>query len=212
MALKPLPPLLAVAALLAACGSTTRSAADPVPAKPQASATAAATAAAKTITGPKRTDADGDGIPDAITVKGKVGDRLALAGSGLNDKNLNDHTKTQIRVTLKALKGPFSGYQIPSTHKLIGIQLRFANVGKLAYDDPLPDGTLTLAGGETGKQTNLIPLSGKNPCDDASLKLKHGQSRTVCIAFDVPKSAKPTAFEYVSDSGYGDTGVWKLRK
>ena len=32
----------------------------------------------------------------------------------------------------------------------------------------------------------------------------------VCMAFDIPKGAKPKVFEYQADSGYGDTGVWKF--
>jgi hypothetical protein len=212
MALKPSLSLLTLGVVLAACGSSgDRDAAGdyPPPAKTAAAKVTPAATASKTVSGPKRSDSDGDGIPDAITVKGALGDKLALAGAGLND-NPSDHTKTQIRVTLMSVAGPFSGYQIASNRKLIGLKLKFSNVGKLRYDDPLPDGTLTLSSGETGKQTNLIPLSGKNPCDDVSLKLKDGQSRTTCIAFEVPKSAKPKTFEYVTDSGYGDTGLWKL--
>ncbi len=208
MNMRLLPPLLGLAALLAACGSTTD--------KPAAATTtitaakATATATAKTVKGPKRSDADNDGIPDPVTVKGKLGDKLALAGSGLNDKDLNDHTKTQIRITLQSMRGPFKGYDVAANRKLIGVVLKIANVGKLLYDDPRPDGTLTLAGGETGKQTSLIQLSGKNPCNDPSVKLKTGQSRSVCIAFEVPKTGKPQAFQYVSDAGYGDTGLWSL--
>jgi Serpin (serine protease inhibitor) len=57
----------------------------------------------------------------------------------------------------------------------------------------------------------LIPLGGTNPCDTPSVKLKTGQSRTACLAFEIPKAGRPQAFEYVSDDGYGDTGLWSLR-
>jgi hypothetical protein len=203
-----IPALLGLAALLAGCGSSGSSGSS----APAAAKTTAATAAGKTVeAASKRGDGDGDGIPDAITVKGKVGDTLALEGSGLNSKDPSDHTKTKIRVTLKRMIGPFKGYQIASNRKLIGLELHFVNVGTLRYDNALPGGQLSLRGGETGKQTSLIQLGGKNPCPNPSLKLKTGQSKDVCIAFEVPKSGKPQAFQYVSDSGYGDTGLWALR-
>jgi hypothetical protein len=212
--------LLGLAAVIAGCGSGTKQTAartSPPPAATRAAATPAATAtatptAAATTTKPdtaKRPDSDGNGIPDSITVKGKVGDTLDLLGSGLSD-NPNDHTKTDIKVTLKAVRGPFKGYQIPAGRELIGVDLHFADVGELPYENALPSGELTVSGGESGKQTSLIQLGGKNPCPNPSVKLKTGQSKDTCIAFEVPKTGKPQAFQYVSDSGYGDTGLWTL--
>jgi hypothetical protein len=188
--------LAVLAAALAACGSDRQSPA------PESTATIVA---AKD----DRPDGDGNGIPDAITVKGRLGDTLALAGSGLND-DPSDHTKSQIKVTLKAIKGPFKGYDIASDRKLIGIVLRFSNAGRLEYSNPLPHGTLTLAGGESGKQTSLITVGAKSPCTNPRVRLAAGQSKNVCIAFEVPKRGKPQAFEYIADSGYGDTGLWTL--
>jgi hypothetical protein len=108
------------------------------------------------------------------------------------------------------MRGPFKGFDVAGSRQLIGIVLKVTNVGSLKYDDPLPGGQLTGASGESGKQTSLIPFGGKNPCDNPSLKLRKGQSRNVCIAFEVPKADKPRTFEYATDSGYGDTGLWKL--
>jgi hypothetical protein len=199
-----------VALAVAGCGAsekTTTTTASTTAAK-TAKATATATPA-KTAAASHREDSDGNGIEDVLTLKGAVGDTLALEGSGLND-DVNDHTKTKIRVTLKAMKGPFKGFDIPANRKLIGVVLRFTNTGKLRYDDALPQGKLTLKGGESGKQTSLIPIGGPNPCVNPSLKLKTGQAKNVCIAFEVPKRARAQAFEYVTDSGYGDTGLWTL--
>jgi hypothetical protein len=177
---------LGLAAILAGCGASGSDSAAP-----------AAQSHAVKSSSASRPDSDHDGIPDAITVKGAVGDTLALQGSGLN-KNPNDHTKTRIRVTLKSLRGPFKGYDIPSDRKLVGVDLRFVNTGKLVYENPQPQGQLTVVGGEAGKQTSLIQLSA-------------GQAKNVCIAFEVPKTNKPQTFQYVADSGYGDRGLWKLR-
>jgi hypothetical protein len=109
------------------------------------------------------------------------------------------------------VRGPFKDASIPAGQQLIGVELRFQNVGRLRYEDAQPHGQLTLAGGESGKQLLLIPLGGANPCHTPSVKLKTGQSKTACLAFQVPKAEKPQAFEYVTDDGYGDTGLWSLR-
>jgi hypothetical protein len=195
---------LGIAAVLAGCGSS----AETTSSSTDTASSQAATGTLKKGTS-KRHDSDKNGIPDAVTVKGKVGDTLALQGSGLSGSS--DHTKTRIRVTLKGIKGPFKGFDVPAGRQLIGVQLRFVNVGKLRYDNPLPHGELTVAGGENAKQTNLIAIGAKSPCDNPAVKLKKGQSKNVCIAFEVPKADKPQSFQYVADSGFGDTGLWSLR-
>jgi hypothetical protein len=196
--------LLALA--LAACGGSESYSEQPETAV--AAKTAAPTAtAAPAKTAKSRPDADGDGIPDAVTLEGRLGDTLTLEGAGLNA----DHQKSKIRVTLQGMKGPFQGFKVANDRKLIGVVLKVKNVGKLKYSDPLPSGQLTGASGESGKQTSLIPFGQANPCDNPSLKLKSGQSKSVCIAFEVPKADKPRTFEFGTDSGFGDTGLWKLK-
>jgi hypothetical protein len=197
---------LGLAAVLAGCGSGGGES-SPSSSSAQAAKSTSSQAAESTSARP---DADNNGIPDAITVKGALGDTLALQGSGLHD-NPNDHTKARLRVTLKAVRGPFKNFDVPAGQKLVGVDMRFANVGNVAYDNALPQGRLALSGGGTAKQTTLIPLSGRNPCDDKSLKLASGQAKNVCIAFEIPKTAKPLTFQYVSDYGYGDKAVWTLR-
>jgi hypothetical protein len=198
--------LLGLAVAVAACGGSSR----PQPAAASSPRPTATATAADVVKGEGRRDSDGDGIADAITVKGKRGDTLVLDGSGLND-DVNDHRKTRIRVTLQRLRGPIGGFDVPAGRELIGVVVRFENAGRLRYEDAQPQGQLTLRGGESGKQTSLIPIGGSNPCDDPSLELAAGQARTACLAFEVPRSGKPMAFEYVADDGYGDTGLWSLR-
>jgi hypothetical protein len=199
-----------LALLLAACGGGSEGyseAPETAVAAHTAAPTATAAPAKAAKTAKNRPDADGDGIPDAVTLKGRLGDTLTLEGAGLND----NHTKSRIRVTLQGMKGPFPGFKVASNRQIIGVTLKVKNVGKLKYDDPLPSGQLTGASGESGKQTSLIPFGTTNPCDNPSLKLKSGQSKTVCIAFEVPKKDKPRTFEFGTDSGFGDTGLWKLK-
>jgi hypothetical protein len=189
---------LGLAAVIAGCGSGGGGS--------SSSPTSSTSNAAKS----SRPDADHNGVPDAITVKGALGDTLSLQGSGLHD-NLNDHTKARLRVTLRAVRGPFKNFNVPTGHKLIGVELRFVNVGKIVYKNALPQGRLTLSGGGTAKQATLIPLNGRNPCDDKSLALQSGQAKSVCIAYEIPKAGKPLSFLYASDYGYGDKAVWTLR-
>ena len=190
-------------ALLAGCGSSGG--------ETTASASGATKTAAPTATAAEIKDDDGDGIEDPVTVKGALGDTLELNGSGLGNKDPSDHTKGKVKVTLTKIKGPFKGYDIKSNRKLIGLQLKFVNTGTLVYDNPQPSGKLQVADGTSGKQTNLIQIDGsKDPCVNPSLKLKPGKSKSVCIAFEVPKKGKLDTFEYTSDSGYGDTGQWTL--
>lgn len=193
---------------MAGCGS---SGTDEKPSTSSGSTTTKTAAATPTATTAEVKDQDGDGIEDPVTVKGAIGDTLELNGSGLGNKDPSDHTKNKIKVTLTKIKGPFKGYDIKSNRKLIGLQFKFKNTGELVYDNPLPNGKLKLAGGGTGKQTNLIQIDGsKDPCVNPRLKLKTGQSKSVCIAFEVPKKGKLETFEYTSDSGYGDTAQWAL--
>jgi hypothetical protein len=195
------------AAALAGCGSGSSSSKDAAIGAAPTRAAAATTTPSPTATATAKPQTAASGDP--TTHKGKLGATLKLSGSGLHD-DVNDHRKTLIKVTLKDQRGPFQGFDLPANRKLIGVDLHFVNVGKLRYDDALPAGTLTLSSGETGKPTQLIPGSGANPCPTPSLKLRTGQSKDVCVAFEVPKSAKPIAYQYVTDSGFGDTGLWKL--
>ena len=147
---------------------------------------------------------------DAITVRGRKGDTLALLGQYATSVAGTPKARVEVKVTLKGVRGPFTGFNLAAGHKLIGFDVRITNVGDKMFDDPQPNGTLILFGGENGKPTNLITAGGTNPCPNPSLKLKKGQSAIACMAFDVPKNAKLQTFQYATDSGFGDTGLWRL--
>jgi hypothetical protein len=155
----------------------------------------------------ERPDNDGDGTPDVQTFRGKIGDSFVLVGQPTFKKA----SKEAVKVTVLEVVGPFTGFNLDPGHKLIGIKVRLEGVGTKRFDDPQPGGQLTVTGGETGKQTSLITGTGKNPCDNPSLKLKKGDKAEVCIAYDIPEKAKPRVFEDAASSGYGDTGIWQLR-
>ncbi len=165
---------------------------------PAAQTTPAATTPAET------TPASDDPDREEITVRGKRGETLTLIGQR------DPKGREKVAVTVQRIRGPFSGYNLSEGRQLIGVDVKIANAGTLVYDDPQPGGTLTVVGGETGKQTNLITVGRKSPCDNPSLKLSKGQSKTVCVAFEIAKGAKPQVFQFAVDSGFGDTGVWTL--
>ena len=152
-----------------------------------------------------RPDTNGDGSPDTQTFRGHTGDTFILVGQ----PGYKKPSKVAAKVTVVGLSGPYSGFDLDPGHKLIGVKVKFEGVGSKVFDDPQPTGELTVTGGETGKPTSLI-TSGKSPCDNPSLKLHKGQKADACIAFDIPKGAKPVAYSYGADEGYGDTGVWKF--
>lgn len=207
--------VLGLAALLGGCGGSSSSGTTTTTAKPTAATTAApattttTTTQAAATTPASTTTADAT-RKDAITVRGRTGDTLTLIGQYATTVQGTPKRRVKVKVTALGVRGPFSGFDLPKGHKLIGIDLRVTNVGDIRYEDALPSGTLILAGGENGKPTNLIS-SGQSPCDNPSLKLAPGQSKKVCAAFDVPTSAKLLTFQYEVDSGFGDTGLWRLR-
>jgi hypothetical protein len=42
------------------------------------------------------------------------------------------------------------------------------------------------------------------------VKLRTGESKTACLAFEVPRAGRLQAFTYVTDDGHGDIGLWDL--
>jgi hypothetical protein len=210
-----------VSALMAGCGGSDKKAGATPAASTQATTQTAAetttteatdtetttTAAAKASPdSTDRPDADGDGTPDIQTFRGAPGDTFTLVGQ----PGYKKASKEALKVTVLGTTGPFTGFNLGAGNKLIGLKVRFEGVGSKTYSDPQPSGQLTVTGGETGKQTSLITGSGKNPCDNPSLKLKPGDKVTSCLAFEIPKNAKPQVFEYGASSGYGDKGIWKF--
>lgn len=210
--------LAGAGALMAGCGDDEKTDTTPAATTQAATETAATETetAAETTTeesaeaspgSTERPDADGDGTPDVQTFRGELGDTFTLVGQPGFEKA----SEEAVEVTVLGVTGPFSGFDLDPGRKLIGIKIRFKGVDGHVFDDPQPNGQLTVTGGETGKQTSLIAVSGKNPCDNPSVKLKEGKSVTSCLAFDIPKNAKPQVFEFATSSGFGDTGIWKLR-
>jgi hypothetical protein len=143
--------------------------------------------------------------------KGKIGETFVLIGSEFahvpSGKSTGPRDRISAQVT--SIVDPITGYDIGKGNRLVGIRMTVRNVGKVKYVDFQPSGDLTLAGGGAGKAESLIS-SGPETCQDPSLKLKPGAGGQVCMAFEVPKRAKLQSFQYTSDIGDGQPGIWTL--
>lgn len=212
----PIALLCALATPLAGCGGETKTTTETVRSPATAPATVATPAAATDpdpdpVTTPAATPPADEARKDSITVKGRRGDALTLLGQYATSVSGAPKARVKVKVALTAIRGPFSGYDVASGHKLMGFDVRITNVGRKQAYIPLPSGIVTLVDGERAKQTGLITGSGTSPCQNPTLRLTRGQSKKVCIAFDVPKDGKLQTFQFSTDSGYGDTGLWRLR-
>jgi hypothetical protein len=152
-----------------------------------------------------RTDSDGNGILDRVAFEGRVGDTFMLEGPGLHDA-FTDRTHTSVRVTLWRVRGPSEDTSIPAGERLVTVELRVHNVGRLPYVEPRPRGQLDLDHALAGTQL----LLGADTCRTAAVKLGTGESTTVCLAFRIPRAGRLQAFAYATDDGFGDIGLWDL--
>lgn len=170
----------------------------------------AACGSAGSDSGPGTGAAAAGGSPGrAIEVSGRAGETLTLRASPPGSTSPGG--RPRLRVTVRGVRGPFSGFDAGAGREVVGVDLRVANAGTGRYEEPQLHGALVLAGGRSGRPTSLITGLRANPCVTPRLVLRHGQTRTLCVAFDVPAGARPRAFRYTADFGLGDTGIWRLR-
>src|SRR3954454_9507307 len=142
---------------------------------------------------------------------GKVGDTFVLVGSKYSHvaKGKTSGPRDKIAVRVTAIVDPITGYDVGKANRLVGVRKIIRNVGKVKYTDFQPSGDLTLKGGGAGKGESLIS-TGPETCKDPATKLAPGASGDVCMAFLVPKNAKLQSFQYTSDIGDGQSGLWKI--
>jgi hypothetical protein len=89
----------------------------------------------------------------------------------------------------------------------VGVWLAMKNVGKKPYSDtPLDGASLTTSANQT--ITGSISIGGAcaNP---GILKIASGKSANTCVAFEVPKGARLSAFGFALDAGFAaQKGKW----
>ena len=95
-------------------------------------------------------------------------------------------------------------------NEFVGVILRIRNEGREPYSDSPANGARLITGKD--KQTSSAFLTG-GQCDDSfatSLALEPNDERRGCIPFEVAKGQSFDRFQWISDSGYGESASWEL--
>lgn len=184
----------AVAVLAAGCGSTITKTVTGGPEKGGAEQTGTGTGPSK----PPPAVPPNDNAPKEAT----IGSTLPLEGFG----------DLQMKVKVLDYLDPATGGEFDTPEsgaRFVGVKLRLTNTGQKPFDDSPGNGAKLIT--NTDEEADAtITLGGT--CESASsVKIAPGDSRVVCIPFEVPKAQKGVEFQFTLDSGFADdTGQWKL--
>lgn len=180
-------PVAMTAALLSGCATSTKLTSTPDKPGGTSSSTKGATSA------PAKAAAAHVG--DTITLKGEAdGEKIAV---------------TLVKVITTAKSG--NQYETPDKGKrYYAAQFIIKNVGTAPYDDSPTNGAVAVdSEGQQFESTFISDLAGGAPFP-GSVKIKTGDKAKGYIVYEVPKKAKIVALQFGQDSGFGDTGEWKL--
>ena len=95
-------------------------------------------------------------------------------------------------------------------NRFVGVILRIRNEGRNPYSDSPSNGARLITAQD--KQTSSVFLTG-GPCDDSfgtNLVLEPDDERRGCIPFEVARGQSFDRFQWISDSGYGESASWEL--
>jgi Domain of unknown function (DUF4352) len=133
-----------------------------------------------------------------------LSDTLTLTGNG----------GEKMAVTVQRVADPVQGGPLdqpdPGT-RFVGVFIRLANVGQVAYADSPGNGATLLSA--AGQQSNDTFLSGGACASgfDDNARIASGESETGCIPFEMPTSQQPAEFQFTLSLGLADdTGEWTL--
>jgi hypothetical protein len=180
--------LAAIGILCGACGTTTTN------------------TVTHTETAPSTTPAETTPVEEtpaqSSPTEGKVGSTLSLTG---NDGETMD-------VTVTGVLDPATGgeFDQPSAGtRFVGIKVRLKNTGGTPYSDSPSNGAALITNtDEEADSTITVGGSCNSPSD---VKIAPGDTRDVCIPFEVKTAQKGTKFQFTLDSGFADqTGEWSL--
>jgi Domain of unknown function (DUF4352) len=133
-----------------------------------------------------------------------LGDTLTLTGNG----------GEKMAVTVQRVADPVQGGPLDQPDqgtRYVGVFIRLANIGQVAYADSPGNGATLLSA--AGQQSNDTFLSGGVCASgfDDNARIAPGESETGCIPFEMPTSQQPAEFQFTLSSGLaGDTGEWTL--
>lgn len=162
--------------------------------------------APETVTDPIVEGAGGDGEeleqapqePETAT----VGDALQLEGfEGL-----------RMAITLENVEKGISGGEFdqpPAGTEFVGVNLQLENVGQTTYNDS-PSNGATLVDSDDQQYTSTL-LTGGQCTGSEQARVAPGDTRSVCIPFEVPQDANLRLFQFALDSGFSEQGgEWRL--
>ena len=134
-----------------------------------------------------------------------MGDTITLTGNA--DGAKLEITMTKVAPTTKATD-QFSTPQ--SGNRFMAVQFRIRNAGKVAYNDSPTNGAkVSDASGQQFDPT-IVERVAAGPVLPASVKIAPGGTALGYIVFEVPKAAKIKSVQFGTDSGFGETGEWRI--
>jgi hypothetical protein len=153
---------------------------------------------------PSAAGSDAKAAPSSAVAK--VGSTVTLKGNAEGLKV--DVTVLKVVATVKATDG-FSEPQ--SGNRFAAVQFRLHNVGTASYDDSPSNGAKV--GDAESQQFDSTIIAQKisaGPLLPSSVKLAPNGTAVGWIVFEVPKASKLTMVQFGLESGFGQTGEWKV--
>jgi hypothetical protein len=165
-----------------------------------------------TVTDTGGTPTEATSSEETATEETEADEGLASVGDTITLHGYEDGE--QIAVTVTRLYDPAGAEQYFGPRrgrKYVAVDLVLKNAGTKAYSDSPGNGATLLDSRDHGYTETL---SETTSCQSigSSVKIASGSKRAGCLTFEIPKTAKPTVFQFTLDSGFADeTGEWQLR-
>jgi hypothetical protein len=136
--------------------------------------------------------------------RSKVGDSITLEG-----------TDTKMKVKLLGVDRNLSAGEIDEPQrgrKYVGVRVRLTNVGDATYDDSPSNGAKLITNKDEQADTTILTGGDCASSFASDTTISPGSSQQGCLPFEIKKKAKPKAFQFSLDSGFGpETGEWSVR-
>lgn len=165
-----------------------------------------ATASVATTPKQKTSTAGNDAKAAPSNAVAKIGSTVALKGNAEGLKV--DVTVLKVAETIKATDD-FSAPQ--PGNRFAAVQFRLHNVGTASYDDSPSNGAKV--GDAESQQFDSTIIAQKisaGPLLPASVKLAPNGTAVGWVVFEVPKASKLAMVQFGLESGFGQTGEWKI--
>ncbi len=182
-------PAFFAAAVLAGCGASSgvNTSADP-----QSSTSTGTSPGASTDAGDAKASAK---LGDAITLTGNTGQKVSVTAGKVVDP---------VKAT--------DGYSTPASgSRYVAVQFVIANKGDGAYDDSPSNGAKVAdADGQQFEAAIMVDKTSAGPSLPSQVKVAPGGKAQGYLTFELPKGSKVAAVQFSMDSGFGETGEWKV--